>query len=508
MQAKKDYEETKSSDRDYIDDETQFVKEGDANYDTLDPEKWMTVTRTPTGFLSSLRSTKRFKAKIARRAYEMTPDELAANPYNPNGIKALSDFQSQLDAAPGKKRKETAAQYNGRKNRDAWAKFQKFGKNTLTETKYEGEDKYWDMNEIDPEILYPKLKIMSRMVYDYPELQGNIGSLERMNEEHYNKDVEEAPKSTSPTKKKNIQYRPRMKQKKTSDEPEPERPKGQTYMSTRVKTLYPDEDALFRASPDYKSKENYARHSAFPLRMNATIDAIGEGKREFRAEKSKNNVDTHNLAADIQYLGNHEMGHMLNYLLVKEMYRKKGFEKSFAEGFEERSSAISHDVRFDITAAEMVEKALQQTMPPEEFAKLKRYKEDSLDKGEAWDPSIQLDEDEEWVTKDTDPRHKAGQIDLKGSGLGGDENNIGYTSAYGATNASEFIAEAFADVYKNGSQARPTSIKLVQIYEKNMKFFKKINAGEKVAISDESMPDMLQSAIDKSYKFPKKKKSE
>ena len=347
---------------------------------------------------------------------------------------------------------------------------------------------------------YPKLKIMSRMVYDYPELQGNIGSLERMKEEDDQEDSQEQPKSTSSTEKENITYRPRMKRKKTSDKPEPEHPKGQAYMSTQSTMLYPDEDFLFRSHKDYKNKENYARLSAFPLRMNATVDAAGEGMREFRAKKSKKNEDLRNLAAGLEYSGNHEMGHMLNYLLVKEMNRKNGFE--------ERTKANRNDFRFGITAAELVEKALKQTMDPKEFAKLKRYEEDSLDIGGAWDPSVQLGEDEEWVTKDTDPRHKKGQIDLKGSGLGGDENNIGYTSAYGASSATEFVAEAFADVYKNGSQARPTSIKLVQIYEKNMKFFKLLNAEGQVAISDQSMPDMLESAIKMSYKLPKKKKSE
>ena len=43
------------------------------------------------------------------------------------------------------------------------------------------------------------------------------------------------------------------------------------------------------------------------------------------------------------------------------------------------------------------------------------------------------------------------------------------TSTYGSTNAGEFFAEAFADVYAHGNQARPMSIAIVKEYERRQK---------------------------------------
>ena len=45
----------------------------------------------------------------------------------------------------------------------------------------------------------------------------------------------------------------------------------------------------------------------------------------------------------------------------------------------------------------------------------------------------------------------------------------GHTSDYGTENASEFFAEAFADVYQHGKNARKASIELVKAYEKEFK---------------------------------------
>lgn len=92
MQAKK---ESNSANREYYED--TMVKEGDARYETLnDPEKWTTVTQKSWLFGKA----NRFKAKIKRRAYEMTPEELAANPFNPNGLGALDKIQRDLDTDP------------------------------------------------------------------------------------------------------------------------------------------------------------------------------------------------------------------------------------------------------------------------------------------------------------------------------------------------------------------------------------------------------------------------
>ena len=70
---------------------------------------------------------------------------------------------------------------------------------------------------------------------------------------------------------------------------------------------------------------------------------------------------------------------------------------------------------------------------------------------------------------------KKGMINLRASKLGASGKNKGYTTDYGATNASEFFAEAFADVYQNGEDAREASKKLVQLYEEEMKKAKAAN---------------------------------
>ncbi|MBR6915487.1 MAG: hypothetical protein IKN36_03940, partial [Clostridia bacterium] len=70
------------------------------------------------------------------------------------------------------------------------------------------------------------------------------------------------------------------------------------------------------------------------------------------------------------------------------------------------------------------------------------------------------------VEKDDLKKHVLeGQVDLRASGL----DKKGITSWYGATNAGEFFAEAFKDVYAHGAKARKASIQLVKNYEKLMK---------------------------------------
>ena len=490
MQAKK-YKETKSADRDY--DEKEIVNEGAEGYDDLDDKKWMTVTRTPTGLARIFKKTRRFKARINRRAYDMTPEELAANKYNPGGYEELDNFNASLTKLNEKVKRgpeDDDKDYNGRQNRYAWETFQKFGKNQLTkDTKPADRSKWdeqtWGMKEIDQNILIPKLKNMSRMVRDYPELHGNIGTLIRMPtaEEKKNQPPKEEEinqiNTEQPTERKKL--RKRMKQQKPAGaQDEPKQPEGTAYMSTSPTYLYSDEAEQYKKAVNGDMKRYY-RMSAFPLRMNSEFDEVGKDK--FREERNELNFGTNRSAAELEYSGNHEMGHMLNFLLFKERYRNLDST--------ERTKKNKEDYRFSLSASKLVERALEKTMKPEDFQKLVRYQEDSLGEDEAWDPNDKLGEGEEWVTKDSDPRHKAGQIDLKASGLGGTRENRGHTSAYGATSSAEFFAEAFADVYRNGKEARPASIELVKLYEKNMKYFKEKNAGKKRKLSEEDRKDLL-----------------
>ena len=176
---------------------------------------------------------------------------------------------------------------------------------------------------------------------------------------------------------------------------------------------------------------------------------------------AKEDVESRKITA-LPFTGNHELGHMLNYLLIKE--KNRGIKND-----EKRENKNIEDAEFHITADKLVEKALKRTMPKRDYDRLVRYKENSLGEDEEWDNSVQLGENEVWESKAKDPAHKKGQINLNASGL----SEIGYTTKYGASSASEFFAEAFADVYRNGKTARRTSIELVKIYEEEMKKYKK-----------------------------------
>ena len=212
----------------------------------------------------------------------------------------------------------------------------------------------------------------------------------------------------------------------------------------------------------------YSKDDAFDLSLNAALEGTGEKSRETRRKANEYLANSHDVSLD--FAANHELGHMLNYLLIKE--KNRNLPKAL------RTARNTEDRRYRITSSQLVEEALRQTMPPEEFEKLVRYQENSLGDNERWDPDQVLADDEEWATSDADLKNnsfKKGQINLAASNLGAKGDSKGYTTQYGATNASEFFAEAFADVYQNGKEARPTSIKLVQLYEQEMKRAKEAN---------------------------------
>ena len=284
------------------------------------------------------------------------------------------------------------------------------------------------MNEMDHEILTYKLKNMSRMVKDYPELKGNIGTLIRtgVGKKHTDSDDDEELKSA--------------------------------YMATKPTFDYTD------SSGSGGLKKRLCA-GAFPLVMNAGTDAAGKDARQRREAGDKKRMENHGHTAEREYAGNHEMGHMLNYLLFKEMNRKKGST--------DRVFSIREDFDFQITANKLVDKALKANMSEDEYNSLIRYDKDVRKK------------------KGDTTAHKAGQINFKANKLAGDKDSAGYTSRYGGTDAHEFFAEAFADVYRNGNKARPTSITLVKLYEKNMKYFKAKNAGEKMKLTEKDKEDLL-----------------
>ena len=448
----------------------QTVEEGTEGYDQLDPEIWEERAHK-RGFFADLFNQRRkfYKAKIDRRPWEMTRKELDANPSNPNNVNNLTRIQEQIETAGSTMNADTPEAKNGIMNRMAWATFQQYNDTEETNTvTSEGND--WDMEEVDHTAFTTKLKNMSRMVRDYPELEGTIGNLKKINvEESRESDKKKRQEKKNPVltgkngKEIKKRIRTRLTRKKQiqdgaplleapaakEDEDEDEKNEGTLVMSVGATT-------------------GYSKASLFPLNINAELEGTGEENRQRRQKINERLAKERGTTLD--FAANHEMGHMLNFLLVKEQNRNK----------DGRHALNQKDFRYHITASRLVEQALKNTMSEDDFNNLTRYKEDSLENDEIWDPNQKLAADEEWETsdKDLEQRFLTDQINLSASDLA----KKGYTTEYGATNAAEFFAEAFADVYQNGKEARKTSIELVKLYEAEMKKAKEANkkANEKL----------------------------
>jgi hypothetical protein len=471
----------------------QTVDETAEGYDQLDPTKWEEREKK-RGFFASLFNQQRhfYKAKIDRRPWEMTREELQKNRFNPNQVSSLGETQKKIDnagknvTAHAKDGVPQEVAQNGYNNRSAWAKFQEYSEasdydiNPMDLNTNQG----WDMNEVDHTAFTNKLKNMSRMVRDYPELKGHIGTLYNIGEkkkEEKKEGQKEEKKAPVTNAQKNVppkKLRHRLKRKKGT---------GPKITPASMAGYQPNEswkqddivDPGWKEDPNKPEQKvsttvmsagfvnDYDPDYGHTLNINADLEGSDNEARSQRRFINEEMTKRHGTTLD--YAANHELGHMLNYELIKELNRNKGTkEKS-------REQLNKEDSRYHITANKLVERALQDTMKPEDFAKLVRYDEDSLKDDEEWDPNDKLEKDEEWLTEDPTERYKAGQINLKASGLGASKGNRGYTTDYGATNAAEFFAEAFADVYQNGKDARPTSIRLVQLYEEEMANAKKAN---------------------------------
>ena len=214
--------------------------------------------------------------------------------------------------------------------------------------------------KIDTQLFKNKLKHMARQVYDYPELKGHIGNIHQI----------ENSESAS------------------------------EFMSTH---------------PGYTVQNDKPMANLY---YNAFKDRQGKGGEKTRAEYQSSFKSIGEYNSDLDHAGNHELGHVQNFLLMDR--------ETYAEDWEH-----------NVTADSMLDKVLQKVLSKSKYAKLKRYKKD----------------------KDGNLR---GQIHLE-------KNKLwlnGITSRYGQVNAGEYFAEAFADVYQNGKKAKKASIELVKLYEK------------------------------------------
>ena len=118
------------------------------------PNVWWTLT-------IKVRKYEHKNPQRYRRAYDTEmPDEKAANVFNPNNIPELSKIQDRIDGA-----------------KDAETAYKIFAAYTGNSS-----GKYTDTFGTDPDVTLfkKKLKHMTRVIYDYPELRGNIGNMRTM----------------------------------------------------------------------------------------------------------------------------------------------------------------------------------------------------------------------------------------------------------------------------------------------------------------------------------------
>ena len=157
---------------------------------------------------------------------------------------------------------------------------------------------------------------------------------------------------------------------------------------------------------------------------NAWMDRRG-GEDERRVWDSKSRWDNL-LLAPRDYAGTHELGHVM---------------ASTLQDPEDEMEAVVQQ-KFNLVENKMLQSAATQTymknkMPYDDISNIKR---------------------EEISTKS----RSFSVIDPAASKL----DKKGYTSTYGADNASEFFAEAVSDVYAHGKDAKPMSVEIVKEYEK------------------------------------------
>ena len=264
---------------------------------------------------------------------------------------------------------------------DAYKMFSNVSVGSGKGTMVDKEGEEWDPTEVDPKLFKAKLKNMQRMIQDYPELEGKIGNMEQNTS--FGTSMSTGP-SLGGGNKANITYNPAQ-----------------------------DKQGFFGSILRFfiRKKEKISGFSAAPT----------------------------------EYDGTHEMGHVINSMILKQKDKNKAI----------------NDWSENLTADNMVYMALQnpKVLPKDKRGKV-YWKKDNESKDY---PFWQID---------------FGKTDMK---------KLGLTSGYGGTNAAEFVAEAFADVYAHGADARPASIELLKRYEKvrgnlwknNKRVQKQLNRGKK-----------------------------
>ena len=181
------------------------------------------------------------------------------------------------------------------------------------------------------------------------------------------------------------------------------------------------------------------------LSYNTYVDRAGDEAENWRQAYEYSNRMLGNktgLSTGLDYSGNHELGHILNSMLFKYMSKNEA----------------SFDWKYKQTSGEVVKKVLKKVLKPKDYANLIfKYKHEKTKSGK-----------------------EVEMLDTKAMKL----NELGLTSRYGEYNPNEFFAEAFADVYAHGENARPASIELVKLYEKMRDTMEKDNRKSKGWVDD------------------------
>lgn len=150
-------------------------------------------------------------------------------------------------------------------------------------------------------------------------------------------------------------------------------------------------------------------------------------------------------AANKRYDGVHELGHVLNSLLIEQQLAGKG------EGLKEA------DWDGNLTAQDLIQEALQgvASQDTKTGRKLRKYI-DTHGVGPEGQRKLNLANDKKTSddkvdTSTTQYKHRRKL------------RKMGLTSAYGSGDAGEMFAEAFADVYEKGEKANPLSKEIVRL---------------------------------------------
>ena len=272
------------------------------------------------------------------RAYDFAEKDVDKDEFNPGHDDELKQVQKEIDDAG-----TPVLAFNA---------LVKYAGNEESRLLKSDKETDWDVAGVILKRFKSKLKLMARMIHDYPELAGRIG------------DMVEIPQE---------------------DE--------ETVMSTT--------GAVGNGIANFK--------------YNARFDMN---------EAEGNHVRPQSGTDESTYAGTHELGHVLESLLVDNDYNK-------IENW--NNHIVSGNILKEVLNKDDV-------MSPKQRRKLVYHKK-------------------------TRNGHVGGQINTTASKL----DKKGLTTEYGATNASETFAEAFSDVYQYGKNARKASIEIVKNYERKAK---------------------------------------